>query len=158
MTYDRHPVPQFGLRPARPEEFPFAESVHIDAMRPLMQQLDAWDEPMRRAAIRRSFKAADSCIITLEGRDIGWMQVTERDADYNLAQLQLLPEYCGRGIGSRILRDLLHRAAAEGRTVSLSVVRTNRAIGLYLRLGFRMIDPDATPILDMVWTPEGLRP
>ena len=39
----------------------------------------------------------------------------------------------------------------EGRTVSLSVIRINRAIGLYKRLGFRIVDPDATPILDMVW-------
>lgn len=156
MKPDRHPISQFGLRPARPEEFPFAEAIHIDAMRPLMLQLDAWDEPMRRAMIRRSFKAADSRIITLEGRDIGWIQVTERDADYNLAQLQILGDYCGRGIGSRIIRDLQDRAVREGRTVSLSVVRTNRAIALYLRLGFRMIDPKATPILDMVWVPEGL--
>lgn len=158
MTSDRHPISQFGLRPARPEEYPFAETIYIDAMRPLMEQLGAWDEPMRRAAIRRSFKAADSNIITLAGRDIGWMQVTERDADYNLAQIQILADYCGRGIGSRVIRDLQGRAAPEGRTVSLSVVRTNRAIGLYLRLGFRMIDPEATPILDMVWMPEGLEP
>ena len=35
--------------------------------------------------------------------------------------------------------------------MSLSAVRTNRAIKLYERLGFRIIDPDATPIIDMVW-------
>ena len=76
-----------------------------------MLQLDNWDEPMRRAAIRRSFKAADSRIIVLEGRDVGWTQVTERDADYNLAQIQILEEFCGLGIGSAILRDLLLRDA-----------------------------------------------
>lgn len=145
----------FGLRPARPDEFAFAEAIYINAMRPLMEQLGAWNEPMRRAAIRRSFKAADSQIITLDGRDIGWTQVTERDADYNLAQIQILPDYCGLGIGSCILRDLLDRALAQGRTVSLSAVRTNRAIGLYQRLGFWTIDPDASPIIDMVWTPDG---
>lgn len=146
--------PEFGLRPAHPDEFAFAEAIHINAMRPLMEQLDAWDEPMRRAAIRRSFKAADSQIITLAGQDIGWTQVTERDADYYIAQIQILEEFCGMGIGSRIIRDLLAKAGAEGRTVSLSAVRTNRAIELYKRLGFRTIDPDATPIIDMVWMPE----
>lgn len=145
----------FTLRQARPDEFGFAEAIYINAMRPLMEQLDAWNEPLRRAAIRRSFKAADSQIIALEGRDIGWTQVTERDADYNLAQIQILPECCGLGIGTRIIRDLLDKARAGGRTVSLSAVRTNRAIGLYQRLGFRIIDPDATPIIDMVWTPDG---
>lgn len=146
--------PQYILRPARPEEFPFAEAIYINAMRPLMEMLDAWDEPMRRAAIRRSFKAADSCIIVLEGRDIGWTQVTERDADLNLAQIQILDEFCGRGIGTSFIRDLQRRAANEGRTVSLSAVRTNRAIELYRRLGFAVIDPAASPIIDMVWRPD----
>ena len=28
------------------------------------------------------------------------MQVSERDTDYNLAQIQILPDYCGDGIGT----------------------------------------------------------
>lgn len=143
----------FQLRPARPEEFDFAAEIYIAAMRPLMQQLNAWDEPMRRSAIRRSFKAADSRIISRDGADIGWIQVTERDADYHLAQIQIIEDYCGLGIGSEIINDLLDRAAREGKTVSLSAVRVNRAIELYKRMGFTVINPEASPIIDMVWTP-----
>lgn len=148
-----HKHPNFGLRPARIDEFPFAEALYIDAMRPLMQQLGKWDETLRRAAIRRSFRASESQIISQEGKDIGWMQILERDADYNIAQIQILDAYCGQGIGTRLICDLLAKAKAEAKTVSLSAVRTNRAIGLYQRLGFRMIDPAASPILDMVWQP-----
>lgn len=144
---------RFQLRTARPEEFDFAAEIYIAAMRPLMQQLNAWDEPMRRAAIRRSFKAADSRIISRDGADIGWIQVTERDADYHLTQIQIIEEYCGLGIGSDIINGLLDRAAREGKTVSLSAVRVNRAIELYKRMGFQVIDPQASPIIDMVWTP-----
>ncbi|WP_170295030.1 GNAT family N-acetyltransferase [Paracoccus aestuariivivens] len=119
-----------------------------------MLKLGAWDEPMRRAGIRRSYKAADSCIIVLDGIDIGWTQISVRDADYNIAQIQILEEYCGLGIGSQIIRDLQLRAQNEGKTISLSAVRTNRAIELYKRLGFRIIDSEATPIIDMVWEPD----
>jgi len=143
--------PDYVLRPARHEDFPFAATIYIDSMRPLMMQLGRWNEEERRAALRRSFRAADTNIIILDGRDIGWMQVTERDTDYNLAQLQLQEEFCGQGIGSRLIGGLLETATEEARTVSLSAVRTNRAIGLYERLGFRIVDPEATPILDMVW-------
>ena len=143
--------PQYALREATPEDFPFAEAIYIDSMRPLMKKLARWNEAERRAALRRSFKVADTSIIILDGRDIGWMQVTERDTDYNLAQLQLLDDYCGLGIGTRLIKGLLDRAEREDRTVSLSVIRINRAIGLYERLGFRIVDPEATPILDMVW-------
>ena len=153
--YDRPVVetPPFALRPGRREDFAFAEAIYIDAMRPMMVALGTWNEAERRAAFRRSYKTAETSIITLDGADIGWMQVSERDTDYNLAQVQLLPEYCGRGIGSRLIGDLLKRAARDGKTVSLAAVRTNRAIRLYERMGFRIIDPDATPIIDMVWEP-----
>ncbi|MBA3446355.1 MAG: GNAT family N-acetyltransferase [Pseudaminobacter sp.] len=145
--------PHFGVRPARPGEFAFAEKIYIDSMRPLLVGLVPWNEIERRAALRRSFKADDVSIIFLDGKDIGWMQVSERDTDYNLAQMQLFTDYCGRGIGTRLVTELLECARRKGKTVSLSAVRTNRAIGLYERLGFRVIDPDATPIIDMVWEP-----
>ena len=143
--------PEFDIRRARRDEFAFAEKIYIDSMRSLMIGLGPWDEVERRAALRRSFKADDVNIISVKGMDIGWMQVSERDTDYNLAQVQLIEEYCGRGIGTRLITDLLRRARTEGRTVSLSAVRTNRAIALYERLGFRIINPAATPIIDMVW-------
>jgi len=120
-------------------------------MRPLMIALGSWNEDERRASLRRSYKTAEISVITLNGSDIGWMQVSERDTDYNLAQIQLLDEHCGNGIGTHLIGDLIGRAQREGKTVSLSAIRTNRAIKLYERLGFRVIDPDATPIIDMVW-------
>lgn len=143
--------PDYSLRPALREDFDFAAAIYINSMRPLMQQLGRWSEEERRAGLRRSFTAADTSIIVVSGRDIGWIQITERDTDYNLAQLQLLDEFCGLGIGTRLIGGLLVRAGLESKTVSLSVIRINRAIALYERLGFRIVDPEATPILDMVW-------
>jgi ribosomal protein S18 acetylase RimI-like enzyme len=148
-----HRGPKFSLRPARRDDYSFAVELYIDSMRPLMIGLGRWDEAERRAALRRSFKAADAQIIAINGCDVGWMQVSERDTDYNLAQIQILDSYCGQGIGTYLICDLLERARRDGKTVSLSAVRTNRAIDLYERLGFRIIDPDATPIIDMVWEP-----
>ena len=141
----------FGLRPARGDEYDFAEATYIDTMRPLMVELGCWNEAQRRAAFRRSYKSDEISVITLDGIAIGWMQVSERDTDFNLAQIQVLEPYRGKGIGTRLIKNLLERALGDGKTVSLSAVRTNRAIGLYKRLGFRIVDADATPILDMVW-------
>ena len=105
----------FSLRPARRDEFAFAERLYIDSMRPLMVSLGGpWNEAERKAALRRSFKADDVKIISLEGKDIGWMQVSERDTDYNLAQIQLLEDYCGRGIGTLLVTDLLGHILING--------------------------------------------
>ena len=96
----------FDLRPGRRDDFAFAEAIYVDSMRPLMVALGGWNEAERRAALRRSYKTAETTVITLDGTDIGWMQVSERDTDYNLAQIQLLEEHCGRGIGTRLIREL----------------------------------------------------
>ena len=118
-----------------------------------MEELGRWNEDQRKAAFRRSYVAADTQIITCDDSRIGWLQITERDTDFNLSQIQIHQDFCGYGIGSAIIGALLARAGAAGKTVSLSAVRINRAIGLYERLGFRKVNPDASPILEMVWEP-----
>lgn len=54
-----------------------------------------------------------------------------------LAGIQLLPGEQSRGIGTRIIRDLLTEAADAGLAMTLSVEKDNpRAKALYLQLGF----------------------
>ena len=148
----------FRLRPAQPDDFSFAEELYLSSMKPLMEALGCWNEAQRKAAFRRNYVAADTEIIFRVEKPveeaIGWLHISERDTDYNLSQIQILPEFCDHGIGSIIIGDLLKRARNTGKTVSLSAVRNNRAIGLYERFGFRKVDADASPILEMVWNPD----
>jgi ribosomal protein S18 acetylase RimI-like enzyme len=62
----------------------------------------------------------------------------------------LLPEYCNRGIGSTLLRQLQSEAAAAGKPLRIHVERFNPALRLYERLGFRVID-DRGVYLFMEW-------
>jgi ribosomal protein S18 acetylase RimI-like enzyme len=55
------------------------------------------------------------------------------DASIPELSIAVLPEYRGRGIGSRLMAELLREAAA----VSLSCDPQNPAWNLYLRFGFR---------------------
>jgi GNAT superfamily N-acetyltransferase len=50
--------------------------------------------------------------------------------------ITLLPEHRGRGIGTRLLGDLMAEAAAGGKPLTTHVERFNRALALYERLGF----------------------
>ena len=56
-----------------------------------------------------------------------------------MIDIALLPDHRGRGIGARLLRDVLHEATAAGLPVRLSVERSNPARSLYERLGFRTV-------------------
>ncbi|MFP5246640.1 MAG: GNAT family N-acetyltransferase, partial [Thermoanaerobaculia bacterium] len=67
--------------------------------------------------------------------------------------IALVPEHRGRGIGGVLMHELLSRARAEGRSVSIHVEMNNPAMRLYERLGFRQIDSYGIYHL-MEWQPD----
>lgn len=139
-----------ALRSAELADYSFVEALYLKSMQSMLQKMGCWDEDFRRGAFHRAYRRSEVSIVTLAKRDIGWLQISERDFDFNLAQIQILDPFRGRGIGTAIIRKLIDRANKCGKSVSLSAVRGNRAIELYKRLGFRILNPDATPIIDMV--------
>jgi ribosomal protein S18 acetylase RimI-like enzyme len=63
---------------------------------------------------------------------------TPSSRSIRLAEIELMPAWRGRGIGSSIVRWLMKEAAAAGKPLTLRVLHVNeRARDLYERLGFR---------------------
>ena len=82
-------------------------------------------------------------VVTAYGVDVGRLRVVRTEALVELAGLQLLPAHQGKGIGTRIIRDLMAEAASSGRTFGLSVEKDNpRAQALYERLGLVVVGED----------------
>ena len=82
-------------------------------------------------------------IITLDGTDIGWLQSFAKDDALFLGQLFVDGALRRRGIGTEVVKGLIEEAARAGRAVTLGVVKTNPALRLYERLGFRTTHEDA---------------
>ncbi len=141
---------RFQLRDARDSDFPFAETLYLGTMEPLLSELGDWDQDKFRRRIRAQFKVRESQIIIVDGQDVGFIQVIETDADLELAQLHLVDGYRCQGIGTKIVADLVARAERDGKTNSLSVPRNNRAIALYKRFGFKVNRDDGESIIDML--------
>jgi len=59
----------------------------------------------------------------------------------------VLPEYRGRGIGTRLLAHLLQAVSVHHRSVSLSVEAGNPASRLYRRLGFEIVRTSGTSLV-----------
>jgi ribosomal protein S18 acetylase RimI-like enzyme len=143
-------APPFELRQARPSNYGFAEQLYFETMRPLLIDLGRWDERRLRARFKRAFRANHVRIIRSNDRDIGWLQISESATEITLNQIHIVAEFRSRGIGTRIIRDLLAHAQDKGLPVVLSVVRNNPALALYQRLGFRIIGEDVEK-LHMRW-------
>jgi len=75
------------------------------------------------------------------------IQVVESGDCLEVAEIQLLPERQRRGIGTRLLADVIDRAAAQRKDVTLSTGLMNAgAHRLYRRLGFEEVERSDTHV------------
>jgi len=134
---------EFRLRPARPPDYYFAVTLYLDGAKRHLSKIGRWNRRRLTTKFRRGYKQAQTQVICAGDRRIGWMQVAESVGRLHLHQLHLSADFRGRGIGSRLLKDLLRRADSIGKPVTLEVMHGNPARRLYLRLGFRQTSQDA---------------
>jgi ribosomal protein S18 acetylase RimI-like enzyme len=133
----REPV-AVSLRPAREDDVPFLLALREQTMDGHFRASGA--EPSRDAHLERlhvRFECAQ--IIEHEGRPAGLFKVARDGLDWQLIQIQLAPELQGRGVGERLIRELIAEARRAGASVSLHVLQANPARRLYERLGFRIV-------------------
>lgn len=144
---------KISLRPARSRDYDFAATLYLESTRPLLTALGLWHEGRIVARFRQAFHIEQTRVIRLDGADIGWMQVSESPERIHLHQLHIVPQFRNRGIGTSMIRAILDRARRQGRPAFLNVIRGNRALSLYRRLGFRVVGGDVEK-LHMRWDPE----
>lgn len=70
------------------------------------------------------------------------MKIEKGRAHIELIQIQIDPRYQGKGLGKKILTELINEAIYEGKSISLHVLKTNKAQKLYFSLGFEIIGED----------------
>ncbi|UXJ49714.1 GNAT family N-acetyltransferase [Pseudomonas citronellolis] len=122
----------------------------IDAF--LSQQFDA-----QHSYYQAHFPDADYCVIEAGGQSVGRAYLFWGPEHLQIIDLALLPEACGRGIGSALLRQWLGRADAQGLSVGLYVENYNPAQRLYLRHGF-VVEGENGVYLKMRRPASGSRP
>jgi ribosomal protein S18 acetylase RimI-like enzyme len=88
--------------------------------------------------LRSRFRPERWQIILAENEDIGMLVFENEEDSLRLAEIEILPAWQGRGIGSSVIRWLMREAARTGKPLTLRVLHVNeRARALYVRLGFR---------------------
>ena len=85
------------------------------------------------------WKRGNICIVELNNECVGMIQLHEFPDRLEVGEIQIQPSHRNQGIGSRLLQDVLARAHAQRKKVSLSTgLKNHRAVRLYERLGFSM--------------------
>lgn len=75
-------------------------------------------------------------IIVIDERECGLLKLDRNGNDWHLIQIQLLPDLQGRGLGTKLMSNIISEATRAGATLRLGVLKANPARQLYERLGF----------------------
>ena len=132
------PIAALTFRPAVEADIPFLLELRRQTMSEHLRASGIEpSESERRVRVLASFDCAE--IILLAGASVGLLKVVRGPDNWDLVQIQIVPEQQGRGFGSAILEKLLTDAVQAHVTVCLSVLKVNPARRLYERLGFRIV-------------------
>jgi len=91
---------------------------------------------------------AEHAIIMLDDAPVGRLIIDRSGEFYSLVDITIAPKHRGAGIGTRLILALCMEAGMSHKNVRLYVSVTNpRAVELYKRLGFRVIEDLQTDLL-----------
>ena len=136
-----HFATRAALRPARPEDFDYCAHLYFEGMESIIKELNL-NMDSQVAGFRQRWDVTQVRIVTLDGMEIGWLQSFIKDDAVFLAQLFVESALRRQGIGTEAVKGLIEEAARADRAVTLGVVKTNPALRLYERLGFRTTHED----------------
>jgi GNAT superfamily N-acetyltransferase len=130
------------MRPALASDRAFVEQVYFETQRWIIEALLGWrGDDVEAERFAEQYDAANTAIIVVDGADAGWLTV-QREADIYVQSIYLVAKQQRRGIGTRLLQQLLDEGRKSGVAVRLDTARINPARRLYERLGFSVVSED----------------
>lgn len=150
------------LRPVVPDDGTFLLKVYAGTRSDEVAAW-GWDAAQQEAFFRMQFNAqqqayeaeyprADHEIILLGDEPVGRMIVERTERELRGVDIAMLPEYRDSGVGTALIKNLLAEASAADKPFRIQVVKSNRAMRLYERLGLSVIGESAF-YFQMEWTP-----
>ena len=150
----------FALRPETDEDIPFLRRLYAST-RAAELELTDWSDAQKlaftnsqfnfqRQHYRTYYPATEWSVLEDNGMPMGRLYLERRATTLLIIDIALLPQWCGRGLGTALLEWVCAQARVAGKSVTVAVEKNNRAQTLYRRLGFREI-ADHGVHWDMEW-------
>lgn len=141
---------KIDFRTITDSDFPFLKKVYRSTREKEMAPT-GWSEAQKLHFIEFQFNAQHTYynnvykdalfqIIKVNDSDIGRLYTWETEKQIRIIEIAILPEFTGKGIGTKILSGLIQRSEESGKSLSIHVEYFNPALKLYERLGFKKTD------------------
>jgi ribosomal protein S18 acetylase RimI-like enzyme len=138
---------QITFRQIKIKDFEFLWQLHNAALKKYITATWGWDEAWQRRDFEKNFNPGEGEIVVVDGKDAGFLRVSEKENETFLISIRLLPEFQHRGIGTKLIKDLLAASRAKNKPVRLPVLKVNPARRLYEKLGFEVVEEMETHFL-----------
>ena len=137
---------RYRIRDAVPADETWLDALRRSAYAELFEATwGGWDEARHARHFSESMKRGGISVIEVDGERVGMVQLLEDRDAVEVGEIQIDPRHQNRGIGTRVLLDVISDAHDRGRDVRLGVGAENAsAIKLYERLGFHAERRSAT--------------
>lgn len=135
----------YSLRKCTLDDFDFLYELKKQNFKKYVDNIWGWNDSdqIKRMRIDLDEHLSHKRIIILDGKQIGVLATHITDnGDLFINEINLLKEYQGKGIGTKILSDILYNNL--DRRIILQVFKDNPAINLYKRLGFKIYNETET--------------
>lgn len=149
--------PSVSLRPVTEADHDFLAAVYASTRAEELLATDWTDEQKAQfclmqfaaqdAHYRQHYTTAEYSVIEADGIPAGRLYVDRWTKEIRIMDIALLPEQRGRGIGTRLLLELIEEATRAKKLLSIHVERMNPALNLYRRLGFQMAEDKGVYLL-----------
>jgi len=141
-----------SLRQFRPDDQEFLYQLYASTRQHEIAGF-GWPAAQQEMFLRMQFNAqyrsyesiygqAEHQIVEQDGKPVGRIMVLWQKDFTLLVDIALLAEHRGRAIGGDLIRDLIQQCARKRVPLRLQVLKTNRALKLYQRLGFTTTGED----------------
>jgi ribosomal protein S18 acetylase RimI-like enzyme len=123
-------------RTATSDDKDFLWELKVASMRQYVEAVYGWDDSSQYGFFELGFCPQAIQIIEYDRQDIGMYELRERDSDWFLARIEILPAFQGKGIGGTVIQQMVARVSKTGKPLRLQVFKVNPARKLYERIGF----------------------
>ena len=138
-------TPNWVLRPAVERDAHWIAELRAVALRTDLERLGRFDPIRVRQRFLAAFEPALTQVVLVDGQEAGSIAVRPEADSRWIEHFYLAPDLQGRGVGSRVLRQLLTDHGSQ-RTFRLNVLQGSRARALYERNGFVVESEDPVDV------------
>jgi ribosomal protein S18 acetylase RimI-like enzyme len=135
----------FTLRKATIDDFETLYRINKEAYQPYVEQIWGWNEEFQYTFFKEHLILDRIELIIVDGTPVGFISLNYREDLIFGESIALLPEFQSKGIGAKIIKDLIVKSKQLKIPFHIQVFKINvRAKALYERLGFTQYGENET--------------